>query len=55
MADFSEFTGPSAEWLALEPTLPPQPALLVEELQKVVNSVRENAAAQAMINEGVYI
>lgn len=55
MADFSEFTGPSAEWLALEPTLPPQPALSIEELQKVTNGVRENAATQARINEGVFI
>lgn len=55
MADFSEFTGPSAEWLALEPTLPPQPALSIEELQKVTNGVRENAANQAMINEGASI
>ncbi|EEA28398.1 hypothetical protein TMatcc_003272 [Talaromyces marneffei ATCC 18224] len=51
MADFSEFTGPSAEWLALEASLPPQPVLPVEELQRAVNGVRENAAAQAMINE----
>lgn len=55
MADFSEFTGPSAEWLALEPTLAPQPTLSAEEFQKVTNSVRENASAQAMVDEGVYI
>ncbi|KAI7976633.1 hypothetical protein EIK77_009864 [Talaromyces pinophilus] len=55
MADFSEFTGPSAEWLALESTLPPQPALSIEELQKVTNGVREKAATQAMVDEGVYI
>ncbi|PCG98451.1 Alpha/beta hydrolase fold-3 [Penicillium occitanis (nom. inval.)] len=51
MADFSEFTGPSAEWLALESTLPPQPALSIEELQKVTNGVREKAATQAMVDE----
>lgn len=55
MTDFSEFTGPGVEWLALEPTLPPQPALSIEELQTVTNGVRENAASQAMINEGVYL
>lgn len=55
MTDFSKFTGPSAEWLALESTLPPQPALSIEELQKVTNGVREKAATQAMVSEGVYI
>lgn len=52
MTDFSQFTGPSAEWLALEPTLPSQPERSVKDLKKMVNSVRENAAGQIMINEG---
>ncbi|KAL5356377.1 Alpha/Beta hydrolase protein [Aspergillus floccosus] len=53
MADFSEYTGPSAEWLALEPTLPALPDLSVEELKAASNKVREQAAAQAMVNEGL--
>ncbi|KAF9889915.1 hypothetical protein FE257_006787 [Aspergillus nanangensis] len=53
MADFSAFTGPSAEWLALEPTLPPVPDLSIEDLKKAANKLREEAAAQALITEGL--
>jgi hypothetical protein len=52
MADFSEYTGPSAEWVALEPTLPAPPDLSVEELKAASNKFREQAAAQAMVDEG---
>ena len=55
MADFSIFMGPSAEWLALEATIPPQPVQTVEEMQKSVNNAREDTAAQEMINESTYI
>ncbi|EAU37572.1 conserved hypothetical protein [Aspergillus terreus NIH2624] len=53
MADFSEYTGPSAEWVALEPTLPAPPDLSVEELKAASNKFREQAAAQAMVDEGL--
>jgi acetyl esterase/lipase len=52
--DFSEYTGPSAEWLALEPTLPALPKdLSVEQLKALLNKGREESAAQDMINQGL--
>ncbi|KAJ5783080.1 Alpha/beta hydrolase fold-3 [Penicillium paradoxum] len=54
MADFSEYTGPSAEWLALEPTLGDLPKdLSVEELKALLNKGREESAAQDMIDQGL--
>ncbi|KAJ5159572.1 uncharacterized protein N7482_006576 [Penicillium canariense] len=50
MADFSEYTGPSEDWLALEPTLPPMPSLPLLELRQMINKGREELAAQGMIN-----
>lgn len=52
MADFSEYTGPSADWLAVESSLPKLPDLSPEETKKLVNKTREEASAQAMIEEG---
>ncbi|KAJ5690698.1 hypothetical protein N7462_005090 [Penicillium macrosclerotiorum] len=51
MADFSEFTGPSDDWVALEPTIPTPPKLSVEELKRTVNQGREELAAKAMIGQ----
>lgn len=49
MADFTEYGRPSAEWVALEPTLPELPKdLSVEELKALLNKGREASAAQDM-------
>lgn len=48
MADFSEYTGPSADWIALEPTLPELPDVGPEELRQIVNTTREQLSAQGM-------
>lgn len=48
MADFSEYNGPSADWIALEPTLPQMPELGVEELKQMLNKNREELSAQGM-------
>jgi acetyl esterase/lipase len=54
MADFSEYAGPSAEWLALEPTLPAPPKdLSIEQLKALLNKGREDSAAQDMIDQGL--
>lgn len=54
MADFSAYAGPSAEWLALEPTLPAIPEnLSVEQLKTLVNKGREEGAAQDMFDQGL--
>ncbi|KAL4877822.1 Alpha/Beta hydrolase protein [Aspergillus karnatakaensis] len=48
--DFSEYTGPSAEWIALEKDLPtPAPGLSVEQLRAVTNKGREDVAAKEMV------
>lgn len=52
MADFTEYGVPSAEWLALEPTLPKMRDLPPDQLRGFMNKNREEMAAQAMINEG---
>lgn len=52
MADFSEFAVPSADWMALEPTLSNPPDIPVLELKQMINKTREASAAQAMIDEG---
>ncbi|KXG52738.1 Alpha/beta hydrolase fold-3 [Penicillium griseofulvum] len=50
MADFTEYGTPSAEWVALEPTLPELPKnLSVEQLKALVNKGREVSAAEDMI------
>ncbi|CAG8182383.1 unnamed protein product [Penicillium olsonii] len=54
MADFSEYTGPSAEWLALEATLPAMPTdLSVAQMKEMLNKSREESAAQDMIDQGL--
>ncbi|KAJ5650393.1 uncharacterized protein N7484_004116 [Penicillium longicatenatum] len=53
MADFTEYGVPSAEWLALERTLPQMPDLPPKELKAFVNKGREDLAAQAMIDQGL--
>jgi hypothetical protein len=50
MADFTEYAGPSADWVALEPSLPKLPNLPVEELKQLLNKSREDIAAQGMSN-----
>ncbi|KAL2868985.1 alpha/beta hydrolase [Aspergillus lucknowensis] len=51
--DFSEYTGPSDEWIALERDLPPPPDLTTEELKVAVNKGREDIAARAMVEQGL--
>ncbi|KAJ5584963.1 uncharacterized protein N7459_004763 [Penicillium hispanicum] len=51
MADFSEYTGPSADWIALESTLPSVPELDPEDLKRVMNKSREEISAQALVQE----
>jgi hypothetical protein len=53
MADFSQYTGPSADWIALEPTLPPMPNLPILELRALVNKGREELAAHGMASIGM--
>ncbi|EAW10004.1 alpha/beta hydrolase [Aspergillus clavatus NRRL 1] len=54
MADYSKYTGPSDEWIALEKTLPPAPNDLdIHTLKELVNRGREAAAAKDMIDEGL--
>jgi hypothetical protein len=51
--DFSEYTGPSDEWIALEKTLPTTtPNLSTEQLKDVTNKGREEVAAREMIEQG---
>ncbi|KAL4945768.1 hypothetical protein BDV06DRAFT_8919 [Aspergillus oleicola] len=52
--DFSEYTGPSEEWNALERELPTSvPYLTIEELKAVTNSGREEVAAKELIEQGL--
>ncbi|KAJ5756632.1 hypothetical protein N7533_006175 [Penicillium manginii] len=53
MADFSQYTGPSADWVALEPTLPAMPNVGLEELKQIVNKGREDIAAQGIADQGL--
>jgi hypothetical protein len=51
--DFSEYTGPSEEWIALEKTLPTTiPDLTTEQLKDVTNKGREEVAAREMVEQG---
>jgi hypothetical protein len=51
--DFSEYTGPSEEWIALEKTLPTTtPNLTTEQLKDVTNKDREDVAAREMVEQG---
>lgn len=51
MADFTEYGRPSAEWIALESTLPEAPKnLSVEQMKALVNKGREATAAQDMVD-----
>lgn len=51
--DFSRYTTPSAEWLALEPTLPaPLEGLGTAELKKFTNDGREAASAKQIVEQG---
>ena len=52
MADFSEFAAPSADWIALKPTLSNSLDMSVLELKHMINKNREASAAQAIIEEG---
>ncbi|KAL2832593.1 Alpha/Beta hydrolase protein [Aspergillus cavernicola] len=50
--DFSEYTGPSKEWLVLEPALPTRtPGLTTEELKAITNKGREDVAARDMMEQ----
>ncbi|KAL3481412.1 Alpha/Beta hydrolase protein [Aspergillus californicus] len=52
--DFSEYTGPSAEWKALEATLPPRTTgLTTAELKATTNKGREDVSARDMIEQGL--
>ncbi|CAI7667363.1 unnamed protein product [Penicillium pancosmium] len=53
MADFSQYTAPSADWVALEPTLPAMPNVGIEELKKIVNKGREDMSAQGIADRGL--
>ncbi|KAH1668293.1 hypothetical protein KXV44_009122 [Aspergillus fumigatus] len=54
MADYSEFSIPTEEWIALEKTLPPPPTNLdVQTMKDMFNRAREERAANAMVNEGL--
>ena len=56
MADFTEYGRPSAEWIALEPTLPKVPGdLSAEHLKELLNKGREASAAQDMIDLGAAV
>lgn len=51
--DFTQYSAPSAEWLALEPSLPALPeGLSTEELKKLLNDGREAASAKQMVEQG---
>ncbi|KAL4907910.1 hypothetical protein BDW74DRAFT_166498 [Aspergillus multicolor] len=52
--DFSEYTGPSDEWIALECNLPTDvPDLNPNQLKDTVNKGREEVAAREMIEQGL--
>ncbi|KAJ5083478.1 hypothetical protein N7456_012905 [Penicillium angulare] len=53
MADFTEYGVPSAEWLALVPSLPQIPDLTAEQLRDLSNETREKTSAKAMVEEGL--
>lgn len=54
MADYSEFSTPTEEWIAYEKTLPPPPTDLdVHAMKDMINRAREESAANAMVNEGM--
>jgi DNA-binding IclR family transcriptional regulator len=51
--DFSEYTGPSDEWIALERDLPADvPDLDPNQLKDAVNKAREEGAARELIEQG---
>ncbi|KAL2849905.1 Alpha/Beta hydrolase protein [Aspergillus pseudoustus] len=52
--DFSEYTGPSEEWIALEKTLPTAtPDLTIEQFKDVTNKGREEVAARELVEQGL--
>ncbi|KAL3463556.1 Alpha/Beta hydrolase protein [Aspergillus heterothallicus] len=52
--DFSQYTGPSDEWIALEKTLPaPVTGLTPEQLKDATNKGREEVAAREMVEQGL--
>ncbi|PLB51440.1 putative lipase/esterase [Aspergillus steynii IBT 23096] len=54
MADFSLYTGPSEEWLALKATLPAPPDFVsLDVLKAEANAGREAIAAKALVTEGL--
>ena len=52
MADYSEYTGPSADWLAVEATLPPVPDMTPEESKAWRNKTSEDMSAKLMAETG---
>lgn len=49
MCDFSEYGGPSDEWLAVAASIPaPVPGLSLDERKKIINDARDEGAAEAM-------
>jgi acetyl esterase/lipase len=54
MSDFSQYAGPSPEWVTLAATLPAPPqGLSIEQLKTLLNKDREESAAQDMIDQGL--
>lgn len=54
--DFTEYGIPSADWVALEPSLPPVPAgLSVQQLKDVTNEGREKVSAEEMVSQGMFV
>ncbi|ODH32318.1 hypothetical protein ACO22_03388 [Paracoccidioides brasiliensis] len=52
--DFSQYTGPSKEWIALAATLPAEPeGLSTAQLKHAINKGRDEVAAKAMVEEGL--
>lgn len=52
--EFSQYTGPSQDWLAIESTLPAIPPLPPTELRDLVNKGREELAAEGIKDIGMY-
>ena len=54
MADYSIYGQPSADWIALAPTLPPLPAdQTLDQLVTVTNEGREATSASEMVSQGL--
>lgn len=60
MADYSQYQGPSAEWVELTkttvvPAAGPAPGQSIEDYQKAANAGREKASALSMEKLGEYL